>query len=101
MKIYSLITICITLGLFYGLAVFEQNKKANEENEEASMNQKMFYHKNLVCKSSVAFEEQSFEMMVSGKDHRYLNTGITFLDHRIETELETFTFNSQLIASEE
>lgn len=97
MKIYSLITICITLGLFYALAVFEQNKKANEKKQEAGIDEMTTYHRNWVCNAKISSNEQSFDMMVSGKEHRYLHTGISFLEYQTDTDRDRNEMNSLLV----
>ena len=88
MKIYSIITICITLGLFYSLAVIEQKKKANIETQKAFA-EKLFINKaEINCKTTTSSAKQSFEMSVTGKEHRYLNTGISFMEFDIEPAQE-------------
>ena len=101
MKLYSLITICITLGLFYALAVFEQNKKANEKRSESNFKKINTFHHNLACTRSFTLNEASFDMIVTGKEHRYLNTGITSLDRETEYDDESDNLNSFLVANDD
>ena len=98
MKLYSLITICITLGLFYALAVFEQNKKANEEKLESNLEEIVTYHRNLACTGIYSFNQSSFDMIVTGKEHRYLNTGITLLEDETQYTRDRNGMNSFLAA---
>lgn len=101
MKLYSLITICITLGLFYALAVFEQNKKVNEEKKDSSVEEIITYHRTERCYGSLSSDETSFDMMVTGKEHRYLNTGITLSDYEFESEPDRININTLIVSHDE
>ena len=101
MKIYSLITISLTLGLFYALAVFEQNKKVNEEKQKTSFEEMMTYQSNRLCDSRFSTDETSFDMKVSGKDHKYLNTGITFLEYETESDPNRTEMSSLIVARDD
>ncbi len=99
MKTYSIIIICLTLGVFYGLAVkLEHQKKSyNYTNQihstvlaktnEGSENHLFNKCGNNVIKStsenihSVYYDNNDgFSMQVTGKERMYLNTGISFID---------------------
>ena len=99
MKTYSIIIICLTLGVFYGLAVkLEHQKKFHNYTNQihvtalAEMNagsKKQLFNKcsNNVTKTtsenthSVYYDNNDgFSMQVTGKERMYLNTGISFID---------------------
>ncbi|MGB5321683.1 hypothetical protein, partial [Lutimonas sp.] len=76
MKIYSVLIISLTLGLFYSLAVQEQNKLNLKEIKSVDSNYEInnFDHEDDIV--PYFFIEDEFSMHVTGKEHRYLNTGI-------------------------
>ena len=81
MKIYSILIICFTLGLFYSLAVQQQNKLNTKELRSFDSDYEI---NNLNHKPEMVpqfFIEDEFSMHVTGKEHRYLNTGISFIEY--------------------
>lgn len=78
MKSFSITIISLTLVCFYTLAVDQQKKWQNDE--ELSLE---VYHvkKNQlqVDKATNIYFEDDFAMQVTGKEHRYLNIGISYL----------------------
>jgi hypothetical protein len=100
MKTYSFILICLTLGVFYSLAVKMEHQKNLEENstkiqalvlQNNTDSQKLSLLKSCSNHSArlTTDSEQShhydinddFSMQVTGKAHKYLNTGVSFIDH--------------------
>jgi len=80
MKIYSILIMSLTLVLFYNLAVSQQNKRESESKSPD------FKHKTVDFKKHTTFEpyvliEDEFSMQVTGKEHRYLNTGISYIEY--------------------
>jgi len=99
MKTYSIIIICLTLGVFYGLAVkLEHQKKSHNYTNQihstplaktnaGSENHLFNECRNNVIKSasenthSVYYDNNDgFSMQVTGKERMYLNTGISFIE---------------------
>ena len=88
MKTLSIFIICITLGLFYSLAVDQQNK-LNIKNQKTLDHEKKIH--SMIHESYMVpylHEDEDFSMQVTGKEHRYLNTGISFIENNPETETE-------------
>ena len=100
MKTYSFILICLTLGFFYSLAVKLEHQKDLEEKSGIIQNlalktgpdaQQGNLSKTCSNLSSILTTESEqnhyldinddFSMQVTGKAHRYLNTGVSFIDH--------------------
>ncbi len=80
MKIYSIAIICLTLGLFYSLAVHQQK---NWTSKELKSFVSEIYMDNFEHESDIApylMMEDDFSMQVTGKEHRYLNTGISYME---------------------
>lgn len=80
MKTYSILIICFTLGLFYNLAVYQQNKLNSKEVKSFASEYEVnnFDHEDDIV--PYFFIEDEFSMHVTGKEHRYLNTGISFIE---------------------
>jgi hypothetical protein len=95
MKIYSVLIISLTLGLFYSLAVQEQNKLNLKEIKSVDSNYEI---NNLDQESDMEpylFMEDEFSMHVTGKEHRYLNTGISFIESpQVTREKECIAVNT-------
>ena len=112
MKTYSFIVICLTLGIFYSLAVKMEHQKNLEEKSDMIQN--------LVLKNNTGDDNRTliktcsnhstslptdmeqnhhldinddFSMQVTGKAHRYLNTGVSFIDHDNSTSKSDKTDN--------
>jgi xanthine dehydrogenase molybdopterin-binding subunit B len=98
MKTISIVTISVTLFVFYNLAVFQQNTRMQNVNINSVSSivavETNSHLKTVASKycmetrdSDQSFQkieehhasEDEFAMQVSGKDHRYLNTGISFI----------------------
>ena len=98
MKTISFVTISITLFVFYNLAVFQQNARMQnvnnnsvstivnlETNSQIKTVGSKFCMETRVSDQKIQrieehhSSEDEFAMQVSGKDHRYLNTGISFI----------------------
>ena len=113
MKIYSFILICLTLGVFYSLAVKmehqknleekssiiqEQLLKDNPDSHKISLNTSCSNHSTRLTTDSEQIHyldiNDDFSMQVTGKAHRYLNTGVSFIDR------DTSTFKSDEIDTE-
>ena len=86
MKTLSIFIICITLGLFYSLALDQQNKR-NIKNQK-TLDQEKKIHSMMHESYMVPYlhRDEDFSMQVTGKEHRYLNTGISFIENNLETE---------------
>jgi len=85
MKLYSLLLMCLTLGIFYGLAEHEQNNRSNKEFENQSTHD-LVKDANLELNViEVPKSNDEFANHVTGKDHMYLNTGISYMEMEIET----------------
>ena len=99
MKVLSTIIISVTLFVFYNLAIYQQGlweqksegKLISPVNTEEIITEALTDHKSYCMQTEVLnhrFEivdehhgsEDEFAMQVSGKDHRYLNTGISFIE---------------------
>jgi len=99
MKAYSIIIICLTLGVFYGLAVkLEHQKKSQNctnqidltslaEMNAGSQNNLFNKCRNNVIKTtsenihSVYYDNNDgFSMQVTGKERIYLNIGISYIE---------------------
>jgi len=81
MKTYSILIICLTLGLFYSLAVHQQNTLNTKELKSFDGTYETY---DVNQESDVVpyfFIEDEFSMHVTGKEHRYLNTGISFIEY--------------------
>lgn len=84
MKTYSLLLICLTLGLFYGLAVNEQNNR-NYESAKRLVTSNVL-EEDIIDSHSVEYNsmEDEFVNHVTGKDHMFLNTGISYIEEHNE-----------------
>ena len=99
MKAYSIIIICLTLGVFYGLAVkLEHQKKSQNctnqihltslaEKNAGSQNNLFNKCSNNIIKTtsdnihSVYYDNNDdFSMQVTGKERIYLNIGISYIE---------------------
>ena len=123
MKVYSVLIVSVTLFVFYNLAVFQENFAGTKD---CSTNDVSASHydavrsnvneKSIQCSVSIAkitdqeyYEahhvgQDDFALQVTGKDHQYLNTGVSFIyedgmheelirepvDHLSELELDSF-----------
>ena len=99
MKTYSFVLVCLTLGIFYSLAVkMEHEKKleskialmqSHDSNISANL-KNMAFEKSCSKKSEVITSQKissnhiglhdDFSMQVTGKQHIYLNTGVSFIE---------------------
>jgi hypothetical protein len=101
MKTYSFIVICLTLGLFYSLAVKMEHQKKQEsialKMQSSTVNHNtdldLLTVKKHCSKNSIMITSDTklnhhvdinddFSMHVTGKEHRYLNTGVSFIEHK-------------------
>ena len=80
MKIYSILIMSLTLVLFYNLAVFQQNKLDRSELKPIGFEKKTDQFKKHAAIVPYVHIEDEFSMQVTGKEHRYLNTGISFIE---------------------
>lgn len=119
MKTYSIIIVCLTLGIFYGLAVkLEHQKQLTQYATDVQS-----VSKNLViadapvvnksqCSSRllVTFNVENhgvfydhndeFSKQVTGKENRYLHTGISFIESHTSTrEMEEVAMEEVAITS--
>ena len=109
MKVYSVLIASVTLFVFYNLAVFQENicenKNSISEDLSTCLSQKDLarvnqdsnsIHVSIEKISDKAYQEahhvgqDDFALQVSGKDHQYLNTGVSFIvideiDQRCDT----------------
>lgn len=81
MKIYSILIMSLTLVLFYNLAVFQQNKRDMSETKTSDLNHKAVHFKKHATIKTYVLIEDEFSMQVTGKEHRYLNTGISYIEY--------------------
>lgn len=100
MKIYSFILICLTLGVFYSLAVKMEHQKnleekssiiqelvlkASPDSQNSSLNTACSNHSTSLTTDSEQNHyldiNDDFSMQVTGKAHRYLNTGVSFIEY--------------------
>ena len=81
MKIYSTFIICFTLSLFYSLAVHQQNNLGKKELTSFDADYEIHHVNHEPDIAPYPFIEDEFSMQVTGKEHRYLNTGISFIEH--------------------
>ncbi len=106
MKTYTIIIVCLTLGLFYGLAVKMEHKNNLDKNSKKNQSSALLNSidsKNLLSRScsnnvvtfttdklqSVHFDNNDeFSMQVTGKEREYLNTGVTFIENN-ESDFES------------
>ncbi len=98
MKISSILIMSVTLFVFYNLAVFQQNTRNHKTVMDAisPAEKEHTYSQSIGIKTALCMEgrvsnkhfteieahhisEDEFAMEVLGKDHRYLNTGISFI----------------------
>lgn len=97
MKTYSFILICLTLGLFYSLAVkMEHDRKLEnmsalhsadiiEKTDLQSHASNKCYSNDIVILTSDKLPSNhlglhdDFSLQVTGKQHKYLNTGVSFI----------------------
>jgi len=99
MKTYSFIVICLTLGIFYSLAVKMEHQKNLEAKSKKihalvlqdNTNAERFsspkvrsnYNVNVTTDSEQSYHydiNDDFSMQVTGKAHKYLNTGVSFIE---------------------
>ena len=117
MKTYSFIVICLTLGIFYSLAVKMEHQK-NFEKKSKKIHALVIQDNTNADKSSSHIDisnhninvttkiEQShhfdinddFSMQVTGKAHKYLNTGVSFIDP-IDSTAKSDKLNSEFTGS--
>ena len=100
MKTYSFILICLTLGVFYSLAVKMEHQNNLEEKsiiiQDLALKNNpdaQIHALNKTCSnndSSLTTDSEQnhhydinddFSMQVTGKAHRYLNTGVSFIEY--------------------
>ena len=100
MKTYSFILICLTLGIFYSLAVKMEHKNKLErkivsmhsaETNKVPDMKTVSFEKSCSNKSDVLTSDKisgshqglhdDFSMQVTGKQHKYLNTGVSFIEY--------------------
>ena len=81
MKLFSITVILITLGLFYTLAQEEQKKWKSQEVKTFESHKKTSHElqQNFDNTAHLMIEDD-FSMQVTGKEHRYLHTGITYYE---------------------
>lgn len=97
MKTYSIIIVCLTLGIFYGLAVKMEHQK--NLTAQAAKNKMLEVQKagstienlsfsctkhvnsyNAAVNENVYFDQNDdFSSQITGKERRYLNTGISYI----------------------
>ena len=95
MKIYSVLIISLTLGLFYSLAVHQQNKLNLKEIKSVDSNYEINNLDQEPDMEAYLFVEDEFSMHVTGKEHRYLNTGISFIESpQVTREKECIAVNT-------
>ena len=86
MKIYSIIIICLTLSISYNLALHQENKlevkELKSDYTETAINK--FNQESQREHHSII--EDEFSLQVTGKEHRYLNTGISFIEFPEKTK---------------
>lgn len=103
MKIYSIIIVCITLGTFYGLAInLEHQKQTDHHSNEiriSTLDTKKF---SKVSEKKMSEQTQGvyydhnddFSKQVTGKESRYLHTGISFIESsEAEMVIDKVTMN--------
>lgn len=81
MKLYSTLIICFTLGIFYSLAVYQQNKLNIKELSSIEPDYKTDYLAHEADMAPYLLYDDEFSMHVTGKEHRYLHTGVSFLEY--------------------
>ena len=100
MKTYSFIIICLTLGFFYSLAVkmeHQNNIKEKSNSIQTTLLKNNIDSQNLTLTNSLSNHSTNittdyrdnhhvginddFSMQVTGKAHRYLNTGVSFIEY--------------------
>jgi len=86
MKIYSILIMSLTLVLFYNLAVFQQNKLDKSELKSFDFENKTVHFKKHATIVPYVLIEDEFSMQVTGKEHRYLNTGISYIEYAEATQ---------------
>lgn len=98
MKVYSVLFVSVTLFVFYNLAVFQENRNDQKDFHdqrkvcmELPSNQNMYGAEVNSCSSKTKVDlsstyleshhvgQDDFALQVSGKDHRYLHTGVTYI----------------------
>jgi len=87
MKALSIFIICLTLGIFYNLAMYQQNKF------DAKLQKIDAVENNMIHETSIGSYldpyvdiEEDFSMEVTGKEHRYLNTGLSYIEHEYQSK---------------
>ena len=85
MKTFSIFIICITLGIFYTLAVQQQNSLHEKDLKRRTAETSMNNVNSGAYMSTYKHVEEDFSMHVTGKEHRYLNTGISWIEYDTET----------------
>jgi len=100
MKTYSFIIICLTLGVFYSLAVkmeHQNNLEQRSNSIQVSLLKNNTDAPNLTLIKSCSNHSSNlttdqkdnhhvginddFSMQVTGKAHKYLNTGVSFIEY--------------------
>lgn len=113
MKTYSFILICLTLGLFYTLAVNMEHQKKQEnialKMPSSAVNNNTDFHmltvKKSCSKNSIVMTSDTehdhhvhinddFSMHVTGKEHRYLNTGVSFIEHKESSDISNISITA-------
>ena len=80
MKIYSVIIMSITLGIFYSLAVHQQKNWKAKELKTFTPEKQMEDFGTASGIVPYLMIEDEFSMQVTGKEHRYLNTGMSYIE---------------------
>ena len=82
MRTLSILIICLTLAIFYSLARYQQNKfDAKLQKIDAVENNRIHETSIGLYLDPYVDIEEDFSMEVTGKEHRYLNTGLSCIEH--------------------
>lgn len=91
MKTLSIFIICITLMIFYKLAVDQQNKIAVKQHKIDAIEKNINSVGNQYYADPYFHFEDEFSMHVTGKEHRFLNKGISYIEQTFENEKKHVT----------
>jgi len=97
MKSFSIAVICLTLVLFYSLAVHQQGNIQHSECDSLVTVNDISKEQLQIDTETHLYFEDDFAMQVTGKEHRYLHTGISYLKPiKKKYKTQGITFNSDL-----
>lgn len=91
MKTLSIFIICITMVIFYKLAVDQQNKLAVKQHKINTIEKNINSLGNQYYADPYLHFEDEFSLHITGKEHRFLNKGLSYIELTLENEKKHVT----------